>query len=366
MYRHDDPLRLINKDTPAVINCRNGELWFDETGNVTFKPHLAESYLRYCLNVDYAPEAQSPMFDKAAKEIFACNQDPEDMFRHFMEVFGYICQPWRKLAVIVLLYGGGNNGKTSLVSMIVRILGQKAVMSDRISEIETNPFKIGALDGKLMLMDDDVDEGTCLPDGFLKKISEEKIMSGQHKYKPPFEFTCRAVPVMLANAYPSTKDLTEGIRRRVMVIPFTRRFKPEEAKAGLFDTIWKEEASGILNQVIAGFQRLKKRGGFSEPADCIAAKREWLIKSNVLPTFIEEMCQKGDSLKQYLRVFYPAFKEYCIDAGIRNIPSRPGVEKRLENLGYTISILNGEKTVNGLIAPSLFDAEGQKREIDLR
>lgn len=366
VYRENDPLRQLDLNIPTVINCQNGELWFNEAGDVALKPHRAESYLRYCLNVAYDPSAKSPMFDKAVLEIFSQSTNPEDMFRHFMELIGYICQPWRKLAIIVLLYGGGNNGKTSLIKMVIQILGEKMVMSDRISAIETSAFKIGALDGKLMLLDDDVDEGTCLPDGFLKKISEEKTMSGEHKYKPLFEFTCRAVPVMLANAYPSIKDLTEGIRRRVMVIPFLRKFETHEVKVGLFDSIWRQESSGILNQVIAGFQRLKKRGKFQEPEDCVKAKTEWLTRSNILPAFIEDVCEKGENLRQHLKDFYAEFKDYCNEAGVKNIPSRSGVEKRLESLGYKITILNGHKTVRGIIARSPSFLTNTKPEINLR
>lgn len=363
VYRKNDPLCLLDSNIPTVINCQNGELWFDKNGEVELKPHRAESYLRYCLNVAYDPTATSPMFDKAVLEIFAQSTDPEDMFRHFMELAGYICQPWRELAIIVLLYGGGNNGKTSLMSIIERILGEKMVMASRISEIETSDFKIGALDGKLMLLDEDVDEGTCIPDGFLKKISEKKMLTGQHKYKPPFQFICRAVPVMLANAYPSIKDLTEGLRRRVMVIPFSRRLKSHEVKIGLFDEIWEQEASGILNQVVGGFQRLKKRGKFQEPEDCLNARNEWLIRSNILTTFIDEFCVKGEDKKQSLKDFYFVFKEFCSDAGVRNYPGRPGVEKRLESLGYRITRLDGAKTVRGLMAPS---TDGMPAEINLR
>jgi P4 family phage/plasmid primase-like protien len=347
-YRQDDPLRQIDQDPPAVINCQNGELWFDEDGDVSLRPHRPESYLRHCLNVEYDPSAKAPMFEEAVLEIFSNSSDPKDMFRHFMEMAGYICQPWRKLANIILLHGGGSNGKTSLVKIIGRMLGENTVMSDRISDIEGNVFKIGDLDGKLMLLDDDVDGGTCLPDGFLKKISEEKAMTGQHKHKPPFEFICRAVPVMLANDYPVTSDLTKGLRRRLMAVPFKRTFEPHEIEPGLFDAIWEAESSGILNHVVAGFSRLKKRGRFEEPEDCIKAKKEWIIRANVLTTFIDEMCETGENYNIYLGDFYKAFDSYCRDTGVKNIQSLKGVRSRLESLGYRIGMLNGKRAVWGI------------------
>lgn len=348
VFREKDILRYINSEPPMVINCQNGELWFDDSGNTTLKPHCAESYLRSCLTVDYNPSAKSPMFDKAVLDIFSNSTDPEDMYRHFMEVAGYICQPWRKLAVIILLYGGGSNGKTSLIKVVRRMLGENTIMSDRISDIEGNVFKIGDLDGKLMLLDDDVDGGTLLPDGFLKKISEEKSMTGQHKHKPPFEFVSRAVPVMLANDYPVTRDLTKGIRRRLMVIPFNRTFENHEIKVDLFDNIWEEEGSGILNNIIAGFQRVKKRGMFLEPQDSLKAKKEWIVRANILTTFIDECCAEGDSYKEYLGDFYQTFIEYCRETGVRNIQSRKLVKSRLQDLGYRIGISNGKDAVWGI------------------
>jgi P4 family phage/plasmid primase-like protien len=342
-HKENNPLHT--QDAPSVINCLNGELWFDASGNTTLKPHRPESYLKHCLNVEYSPASLSPMFDKAVLDIFSGN---EDMVRHFMELVGYICQPWRKLPIIVLLYGHGSNGKSSLMGVVQKILGRKMIMSDRISKMEDNPFKIGGLDGKLLLLNDDVDEGSCLEDGFLKKISEEKLMTGQHKHKPLFEFICRAVPVMLANNYPAIKDLSYGVQRRIIIIPFLRQFKKEEIKVGLFDQIWEQEASGILNRFVEGFQRLKQRGYFQMPEPCIAAQKEWLRRANILPTFIEECCEIRDGCVQPLGAFYSAFREYCSENGIRYVPSQGTIGDRLEKLAYAVTNLNGKKHVRGL------------------
>lgn len=361
-FRRGDPLRLNSAPLP-ILNCRNGELWFDEGGNPSFRPHAPESFLRHCLDVDYDPEATSPQFDKAIRDIFSKSYDPEEMCRHMLEIMAYICQPWRKIPVILLLHGSGSNGKTSLVKILENFLGTGHYMADRLNEVEDKPFKIGALDGKLMLVDDDVDAGAYLPDGFLKKISEEKTMTGQHKHKPLFEFKCRAVPVMLANHYPSIKDLSEGLRRRLLVVPFQRQFTKDEIIPGLFEDIWAKEASGILNQIIAAFQRLKERGRFDEPKDCLDAKTAWITRSNVLVTFIEEACLQGPEQNQAISDFYSLFKEYCEKTGVRNIPTRQGVKNRLENMGYDLTILNGLRVVRGLYCPEFGDVCEEVNEV---
>ncbi len=360
VYREGDPLRLNGLNQPMVINCRNGELWFDMQGNLVFKPHRPESYLRFVLDVEFDPAAKCPEFDRRSLEIFSGNAE---VYRHFMEIVGYICQPWRKLAIIVMLYGGGSNGKTSMMKIVVRLLGLPAVMFDRISDIEKYPFKIGSLVGKLMLLDDDVDAGTLLPDGFLKTTSEEKPMTGQHKYKDPFEFICRAVVVMLANAFPALKDVSYGIQRRMVIIPFKRRFEKKELIPGLFDTIWEQEASGILNTAIKGFQDLIKRGHFDKPQDCLDVEQEFFNHANILFTFIEEACIKDKNIKQSLTEFHQRLKDYCEFSGIKNPPSRQGLKGRLESMGYETSTLDGNRVVRGLHAPGPGDLEKSIKEV---
>lgn len=348
VYKEGDPLRF-NSDPLMVRGCKNGELWLDEQANVTFKPHSPESYLRHCVQTDFDPAATAPEYEKAMLEIFANSSNPFDMYRHVMELMGYLSQSWRKIPTIALLYGGGNNGKSSLTSMLAHMIGESSIMSHRISDIEKNPFKIGALANKLVLIDDDVDSGILLPDGFLKKISEEKPMTGEHKYRDPFEFKCRAVPVMLANEFPAIKDLTFGFSKRLQVIPFAREFEPHEVKLELFNELWAKESSGILNEFIAGFQRLKKRGAFLQPEDCKECKKEWLYRANVLNAFISEMCDKDEEKQQSLAMFYQYFCEYCHDCGVKNVPSRAGIEKRLNSLKYKLTY-DGQPAILGLYA----------------
>ncbi|MFA5593250.1 MAG: phage/plasmid primase, P4 family [Micavibrio sp.] len=351
-YERLDPLRAKSKDVPLVINCQNGGVWFGDNAEVSFRPHRADNYLRHCLKVDYDPSATCPQFDQMLLDIFSKSTDPKDMVRNFLEFAGYTCQPSRKIPTVVLLHGSGANGKSTLVSIICRILGDDAVMAGRINEVKGDKFKIGALDGKLMFYEDDVGTNTRLDDGFLKTISEEKILTGEHKFKDSFQFICRTVPIMLANDYPFISDLTHGLNRRLLVIPFDRRYEDHEQEKGIADRLWKDEASGILNLFIQGFQRVNRRGHFQEPQDCIKAKNMWLTRSNILPTFINDCCQSGEGLGQSIREFYSYFREYCERTGNYPIQRQQWVLSKLVSLDFEISSMNGEPYVRGIVAKS--------------
>jgi len=385
---HDDVLRL-SEEPPPVINCQNGELWIENDGSYKLRPHSHDSFLTYCLNVEWNPKAKCPTFDKAITEIF---DGDKGLVRHFLELFGYVLQPHREFASWWMLHGSGSNGKTALMETVQRLMGKDAFMSDRMSEVEGNRFKIGALAGKLMLVDDDVDTGTVLPDGFLKKIAERKSLTGEHKNKDPFNFISCALPVMLANNWPGLKDLSNGTRRRAHIIPFRQRFLTlEQAKAedsrrakrearqmelgkepdddlelepykvadpAVFRAIWKDELAGVLVRAVEGLQRLFERGGFDEPKACVDARHEWLAAGNPLVAFIEDECSKKPDDYQTTSEFFKSYLDWCRRTGVRNASTHNLVTRNLQNLDYTVKKSHGERRVYGLAAPEIEDRYG--------
>ena len=342
-----DVLRLTDEPAP-VINCRNGELWIAEDGGVDLRPHRHDTYLTYVLDVDYDPAATCPRFDRALLDIFARSTDASGMARHFMEFFGYAIQPRRDIACYFLLHGPGNNGKTKLMQTMERLINKRAIYSDRIAKIEADKFAIGSLAGKLVLLDDDVDTDTRLPDGFLKKVSERKVLTGQLKFKDAFEFVATCVPVMLANNYPRSADLSWGQRRRAKIVPFERIFTTEDKDDRLFPSIWATELPGVLNRAIEGLQRLRRRGDFDEPADCRRAMADWLAHANPLAGFIDERCLAKPDARLATSTFYRQFREWAEEAGIRNVPTRNTIKRNLENLGYRVAHTNAGSTVFGI------------------
>ena len=108
-----DPLRLAQEPRP-IINCKNGELWLDDKGNVELREHRYDSYLPYCLDVEYDPKATCPQYDEAVLGIFREVGDyssPQEMVDHWHEWLGYVIQPRRDIPAYLMLNGGGSNGK---------------------------------------------------------------------------------------------------------------------------------------------------------------------------------------------------------------------------------------------------------------
>jgi putative DNA primase/helicase len=168
-----DRLAFVANPRP-IINCANGELWIGDDGEFRLRPHKPNSYLRHCLEVEYDPEAECPEYDRAVREIFSAADGPEEMVRHWNELAGYLIQSRRNVALVIILLGHGNNGKTKLLETVTRLLGSELVYARRVDDLEKNRFTMGSLFGKYLLVDDDVRAGARLPDGILKTISEAR------------------------------------------------------------------------------------------------------------------------------------------------------------------------------------------------
>jgi putative DNA primase/helicase len=344
----DDRLSFVT-NPPPVINCTNGELWIGPDGTVDLQPHRPESHLRHCLDVTYDPDAASPKYDQALLEIFAKADKPKAMVRHWHELVGYISQPKRNVPVIVIMSGGGDNGKTVLIRTAMRLLGANLVHAQRVEDLDKSRFAIGSLFGKLLFVDDDVRAGARLPDGMLKTISEAKEVTGELKYQPSFNFVVRTVPVLLCNNIPSVADLSHGMRRRLMVIPFNRTFTDDEKDPDLFEQIWDNELPGVLNQALAGYQRLLERGTkFKLPKAVKAASTHFLQQANPLPAFIQAQCVKKANGRCLLQDFYVAYSNWTHEMGYTLTQTQHAVTRNLEHLHYVPKKTNQGVAILGL------------------
>jgi putative DNA primase/helicase len=345
----DDVLSFVTTP-PPVINCANGEVWIGPDGTVDLRPHRPDSHLRHCLDVKYDPEAACPKYDKALAEIFAKAENPAAMVRHFNEVFGYIIQPKRNLPAIVIMSGGGDNGKTVLISTVVRLLGDQLVHAQRVEDLDKNRFAIGSLFGKYLFVDDDVRAGARLPDGMLKTISEAKVVTGELKYGPSFNFVVRTVPVLLCNNIPSVADLSHGMLRRLMVVPFDRTFSEDEKDPDLFERIWADELPGVLNQALAGYRRLLERGTkFKPPKAVRQATAHWLQQANPLPAFIQAHCIAKPQGRCLVKDFYAIYSAWTRDMGYTLTQTQLAVTRNLAHLGYATRKTNQGVAILGLV-----------------
>jgi putative DNA primase/helicase len=346
--RDKDVLRF-NATPLQVVNVLKGELWLDPKGRVQLRPHRADSFLRACFNVTYDPAATAPLYSKSIREIFSRDDEPLALVDFWHELAGYIIQPSRPMAKIVMGRGQGGDGKTSLLETLMKILGSELVLSQPVRELERSGFSLGNLLGKFLFLDEDLKAGEKLADGLLKKISERKTLSADKKYGDAFTFESRVVPIILFNNPPSIADLSNGMRRRLVVIPFERAFRDDEIDPQRFEKIWKSELPGILNLYLAGLQRLATRGWkFDPPASVEAATNRLLEEANPAPRFIADRCSRDPRGRVVFQDLYDAYTEWCGRNGVKFVQQSGSFKEHVAQCGFKFNKGSRGSTVLGL------------------
>lgn len=278
-----------------IINCKNGELWITKQGEHKLKPHTYKSYLTSCLNVNYEPGSECPLFMRTLKEIFANFDDCDDMIRHMGELMGYTIQPYKNIASWWLFRGPGGDGKSTLLKIMGGILADAQLMTTikLLSAGSTEGYNhaIVSLVGKLSVIIEEVPSGYMLKDAGVKLLSENTKMEANPKMRDAFDFVYAGNLILCSNGYPATRDLSHGMFRRANIIPFNQRFDADgrediDRAADILSD--PKEMSGVLNFMLEGLARLRKRGKFKVPASCVAAKEEWLGEANNVIKFIDQ------------------------------------------------------------------------------
>lgn len=351
---NDDPLNLQSNRAPRVVNCMNGELWLETDGRRGFKRHNPAHRLTSQVACEYDPKATCPTWDAMVAKVFQKCNDPEAVTRHFHEVMGYMLQPERHQAAWVMFKGPGGNGKSTLLDVIRAVMGPGAVLSTSIAALANgaNTHFTDSAQGKLMLLDDDFKANALLPDDWLKKFSEAKSITANPKFGRPYEFTARCTPVILTNGWPSTVDMTEGLRRRALVFETSHVLAPEEKDPAHLTRVMEHELSGVLNRLIEGLARVLARGQwFDTPGECVESKRRWVTMSNPTARFVELVVNRTGQVSDAVLCsdLYDAYRQWAkYDEGHIRELGRNKFYEAMEALGLIRKNHSGVKKFTGI------------------
>ena len=336
---------MLGAPAARVINLANGELWLYADGTTELKPHRPETGLDYVLPFAYDPTATCEIFDQALAAIFANAKAPASLINLVWELIGYIVSPDRSHAMVIVFLGEGANGKSMIVKVIQRLLPPYATLLGSLSRMTTAPASLKSLRGKRLFVDTDVAADLVWSDALLKRMSESTPLTINLGRQGDVTFENGAVPLLLCNSPPGLRDVTHGMRRRLVVVPFDRTFAPDEIDVTLLDRIVATELAGILNKAVAGWQRLMRDGRLIEGEDAEAARIALLTAASPLLAFIGDECvvEKGCSVKR--STFFSAYRVWAEASG-RHIGKATSEE--LAQLGLRVKKVHGDYFIEGL------------------
>jgi len=323
------PHHRFDVDTTA-INCLNGELhWTGNNWELT--EHSRENFRTTQIPVEYDPKATAPRFEQFLLEAFEGDPDRAEKAFLVCEALGYSLLSSTEYEKFFLLIGPGANGKSVLMETLAALAGYRNVAAVQPSQFE-NRFQRAHLHCKLVNLVTEIAEGHEIADAQLKAIVSGELTTAEHKHKAPFDFQPYATCWFGTNHMPHTRDFSEALFRRAIIIPFNRTFAEHEQDKNLKSKL-KEELSGILNLSLEALAGVFKRGEFAKPESCEKSKQEWRLNCDQVQQFADDECVFETGIETPSNKVYEAYEKWAKKAGVKRTVNRNNFTARMCRLG---------------------------------
>ncbi len=203
------------------------------------------------------------------------------------QVLGAVVRPnvdWNKSAWLYSTLG--NNGKGTFCTLARNLCGKGAWASIPIKAFGDD-FKLESLTRVSAIITDENDTGTYLDDAAaLKSIITGDPFLMNRKFKDPRSVKFRGFMIQCINSLPKLRDKSESLYRRLLVIPFEKRFEGCERKYIKGDYLNRPEVlEYVLYHVLAETDYYE----LDEPDACLALLDDFRLTNDPVRQFLDDI-----------------------------------------------------------------------------
>lgn len=268
--------------------------------DISKKPHVTHPitdkfYTLNYLSYDYVPDAFGKKFAKFLFEIAVGDWDVMHLLQQWC---GYLLLPTLKYQKFLLCVGDGANGKGVFFDVITAALGVNNVSNVPLVRFESTAALFGTHNKLANMSNESAENLTGEAESILKEyVAGDKILWEQ-KYKDAFFDYPTAKLMFATNELPQIKDPTDGVWRRMILVPFDAKFEGKNLNPNLAEELQQpDELAGVLNWMLEGAESLISNGGFIKPARCDSALNKFRNESSSVRLFLIEQIDKDESME---------------------------------------------------------------------
>jgi P4 family phage/plasmid primase-like protien len=279
--------------------CANG--WVTPDG---LEPLCREHYARSQLPVAYDPQAKCPRWMRFLEE--SCDADSALVVQEFVgaALFGDATRYERAL----VLWGDGGNGKSVFANTIRLLFDKESVSSYAPQQFHDNGIKAALRLARLNVVME-LPERELIDTSSLKAIITGDNISARRPYDvEPLSFDSKAAHLFCCNALPETRNTDRGFWRRWITVGFTRT--PTVVDQYLKQKL-EGEVAGIVAWGVAGFERLKRQGRYTEPDSATEIQRSWARNTNPYERFFTQVLVPDAAAKTSSAKIYATYRRWC-------------------------------------------------------
>lgn len=154
-------------------------------------------------------------------------------------MLGYRLVPHAKYEQCFILCGAGANGESVLGAIAKAMVGRHHTASVQPNQMGS-VFQRSNLEGQLLNLVTELNQNAELENGMLKAVISGEMMSVKKKHQDVREIEAFAKHIIQTNHMTRIRDYSDGLLRRVSVIPPERQFMGADADPHLLDKLTGE------------------------------------------------------------------------------------------------------------------------------
>jgi len=325
---------------PWIITVKNGTIDL-KTG--TISSHRRDDLVTKMAPVTYVPDASCPLWLDFLDRAMGGN---EHLVQFLQRAIGYSLTGTTVERIILILFGGGKNGKSTLLEVMRAILGDYAMRTPTEMLLAKRgdagiPNDVARLKGARFVSASEAEEGQRLAEAKIKDLTGGDTISARFMRGEFFDFQPAFKLWLSTNHKPVIKGTDEAIWDRIRLVPFLVRIPPEEQDKHLRDKLIAE-APGILAWAVEGCLDWQ-RDGLGEPEEVKQATGAYRAEMDVLGGFITDCCVVREDASGTAKELYATYTRWCEDSGEKPI-SQIAMGKRLAERGFDSTRIGKKQT----------------------
>jgi len=330
---------------PYELNVRTGVLNLEA---LEFATHNPSQLVTKMAPVSWRPDAECPFWESFIDEI-TCHD--KELAAYLQRKCGYCLSGSTKEEVMPILYGGGANGKSLYLGTLRNILGSGeyaltlgtgSILNSKYHGIRCD---LRQLEGARVAFAIEVNQGQTLDEAVVKAITGGDEVSARALRQNPVQFVPQAKVLMAVNHLPGLVGNDHGIRRRIQVVPFRKKFDGSVSKEEIERKIIAEK-DGIFAWMVRGFKDWQAQG-LNPPEVVRKATEDYFRVNDHIGTYLSERTVKDLECSTEVKHLYEDYKIWADDAGVNAI-GKQQFNDLIESRGLSRKPSNGKMRWYGI------------------
>jgi P4 family phage/plasmid primase-like protien len=339
--------------TPSgIVNLRTGEL----------RPAKKGIDLNTRQTTVPVGDVPTPLWNQFLAEVI----EDEDRILYLQELLGAALFGDSRFHVLPVLVGTGANGKSTLLDVVAKILGDySATMPENFlleSGTSAHPTEIARLRGVRFAVASETRPDGRFNEARVKMLTGGDMLSARFMNQNFFDFKPTHTLFLAVNHLPEVKSGGDGFWRRLRKLDFRKTVPPEKRKENLAELMVEQEGPGILKWIVEGAVRITEFG-MTEPDSVKIATQAYRHEEDHIAKFLDEKVILADNASVTKTAVYNAYRDWCGENGEKSVPQNNFNRELKSRLGVAESTSVGFKMFVGM---DLLKIDSYNNEMSIR